>query len=158
MVTYPTCVIEMFLFMQFNNDTVLGDYENQTLYTVRDSLWILLCLSDGIAIFLLLYSFWIEVPGSYPQDTCDGVIRTPVRVAIHETKIVCATKLFPLFSFSVSLKQPIITGIVHILHPNCKKLFGIPNMTEIIWWFHFFFVIFRYLHAIKTVTVLINHL
>lgn len=108
--------------------------------------------------FFLLYSFWIEVPGSYPQDTCDGVIRTPVRVAIHETKIVCATKLFPLFSFSVSLKQPIITGIVHILHPNCKKLFGIPNMTEIIWWFHFFFVIFRYLHAIKTVTVLINHL
>lgn len=71
MVTYPTCVIEMFLFMQFNNDTVLGDYENQTLYTVRDSLWILLCLSDGIAIFLLLYSFCIEVPGSDPQDTCD---------------------------------------------------------------------------------------
>lgn len=69
---------------------------------------------------------------SPPQDTCDGVIRTPVRVAIHETKIVCATKLSLLFSFSVSLKQPVITGIVHILHPNCKKLFGIPNMTEII--------------------------
>lgn len=37
-----------------------------------------------------------------------------------------------LLSFSVSLKQPIITGIVHILQPHCKKLFGIPNMTEII--------------------------
>lgn len=29
----------------------------------------------------------------------DGVIRTPVRVAIHETKIVCATKLFPIIIF-----------------------------------------------------------